>query len=309
MLSQPPANVMTKIPYIVKPIRTPVSNVQKVQIGNSIEPKSRLELAFIKKIRVHEKFDPERTEPLIRQLKQDQIQKHPVIAVEGPNNELVHLDGANRIASLKQLDCPYILTQVIDYKQRDTLELKTWAHTNQISRCELFQLYKDSLIKVKSDEALKALENYQTPFAIWFSNLEAYIMRSSMGLFDIVKGWEKVTDLYRKKTNRVILPNHGQTQAVNDLVSGSDGYNACVAFVPISVEDVIYITCKMGLKIPAGITRIKVLCGRDTYVNFPLACLRTYTSAKYRNNLLKNHLKDRIKRPYSEPVNIYEIVS
>ena len=270
------------------------------------KPKSWMELAFVPKIFVHEEVDMKRVGPLSKLIQLDQTQKNPIIAVKGPKGELVHLDGANRVAALKKLDCIYILTQVIDHKQENTIELGTWFHLNKISYSKLMEFYGDSLVKVASEQALEMLENEQTSLAFWFSNTKVYVMDTEMALSSIIKDWENITELYQAKTERKKINTDFPSQEISGWLDDSDEHNVCVAFAPITVDNVIEITCNMNKKIPAGITRIKVLCGRDMGVNFPLALLQTCLGAKESAKMLKDYLRSMSVRRYGEKINIYE---
>lgn len=269
-------------------------------------PKSELHLALVSNIKIHEEFDPKRTAPLARKIASDLAQKNPIIVVKAPNGQLVHLDGANRTASLKQLGCRFILTQKIDYKQEGTLNFGTWIHLNQISRVELMQRYSDSLIRANPAYVIECLRLGKIPIAIWFSHNEVYVMRCGSSLAEMVESWNKVTGLYRKKTTRINPTDVDPIEAVNQNLANSETDNVCVMFSAITIEDVINITCEMKTQIPAGITRVEVLCGRDTNINFPLSILKTPLSTEKRAKLLSNHMALLKKRSYSEPINSYE---
>ena len=78
---------------------------------------------------LHEEHDHQRTQPLVRQMRSAGILRNPPIVmplIDGTNRYMV-LDGANRVTSLRELEFPHIVAQLVE-AQNSQVNLQTWNH-------------------------------------------------------------------------------------------------------------------------------------------------------------------------------------
>jgi hypothetical protein len=89
---------------------------------------TRVKLIELDEIHVHENCDSTRSHLLAKTIATDGLQHHPIIVGRVKNRPLVHLDGANRIAALRHLECRHVAAQIVDYRDDKAVSLDTWSH-------------------------------------------------------------------------------------------------------------------------------------------------------------------------------------
>ena len=78
---------------------------------------------------LHEDHDNQRTLPLVEKLRAAGIMRNPPIVMplaDGTQRYMV-LDGANRVTSLREMEFPHIVAQVVDVNNPN-VNLQTWNH-------------------------------------------------------------------------------------------------------------------------------------------------------------------------------------
>ena len=80
----------------------------------------------------HESNDLQRTEPLVRKLRESGVMRNPPIVTQVGDGHRVEpryvvLDGANRSTAAKAAGWPHIVAQVVRYES-PTVHLHTWFH-------------------------------------------------------------------------------------------------------------------------------------------------------------------------------------
>ncbi|MBI1881298.1 MAG: hypothetical protein HYR94_24215, partial [Chloroflexi bacterium] len=118
-----------------------------------------LQVVPLDKVFPHEQVDQRRVEKLVRRLEvEGRLSNPPVVAEAG--DRYVVLDGATRIAALKELGYPHVIVQVAQAK--DQLGLHTWLHAiRQAKSVQLIKLLNNlpeiSLIETSKNKVLDDL--------------------------------------------------------------------------------------------------------------------------------------------------------
>jgi hypothetical protein len=89
----------------------------------------QLEILELEALLVHEWYDQQRTQPLSQRLLKSGVLRNPPIVTPAQDDSgcYIVLDGANRVATLRLLQYPHILAQVIQPADPG-LRLRTWNH-------------------------------------------------------------------------------------------------------------------------------------------------------------------------------------
>ncbi len=64
-------------------------------------------------LRIHEEIIPELLEGLVKEIKSDNVLRHPVIVGE---RTLTVLDGMHRVAALKEIGCKFVPVCLVNYQ-------------------------------------------------------------------------------------------------------------------------------------------------------------------------------------------------
>lgn len=266
----------------------------------------------------HEEHDPQRSEPLVRRIRDAGVWLNPPIVAliqhdlpeYQAEQRYVLLDGANRYHSLKQLDIPHILVQVVDYASKD-VALETWNHV--LSRIEVRDLLPalhklDGLGIASSDRAAAeaALANGQ---AIAYLRLLPE---------DILLITAESNDFRTRTTKLRELVNTYQHIAKIDRINGDDPAvirqlypdAAAVVVFPQYTPDEIIMAARDHIHLPPGISR-HIIQGRAMRLHYPLEALRDLkTPLTEKNDALKKWLQERVAqknlRLYAEAMYIFD---
>ena len=84
-----------------------------------------LKIVDINSLFLHEEIIPEMLEKLAKEIRTDEVLRHPVIVDE---NSFVVLDGMHRVAALKMLNCKRIPACLVDYKD-SSITVGAWYRT------------------------------------------------------------------------------------------------------------------------------------------------------------------------------------
>jgi hypothetical protein len=269
-----------------------------------------LEVVALYDILLHEEYNAARAEPLAQAMARDGMQRHPVIIARDLHGVLLHLDGANRITALQQLGCSHIAAQVLDYADPSAVQVDTWLHLTSLCHDEFLataaQWHTCRVEPCTPLHALAQVTRGQSVAGIVWSHGEAATLHSSRGLADRVAAMRQLVALYENPLQRETLPATGMLSGVQALLSHMPQAKAAIAFAPMSKAEVMTLTLLMGLRLPAGITRHLITCGRLLHVNAPLSLLRSELSADEKTAWLQAHLAKQCRRFYAEPTIAYE---
>ncbi len=272
-----------------------------------------LKIVPLDSIIIHEHHDRRRSEKLAIVIKADGVLKDPPIVARlgGKGERYVHLDGANRIDTLKLLGCRDILVQVVDYYDEEQVRLDSWCHLTRMDKDLLLrQLGSVQGAKVRKADHLSVTELLRRRKAlcgIFFSDGDSYAVEGGNGLASRVELLNKVVDIYKAEIARDVLELGELTSQIGALFRrhSHEGYNVLIAFPKFTPKEIVEIA-ERGMKLPAGITR-HLITNRALRVNFPLMILDSKKiPLEEKNALLDDFLRRKSPRLYKESTVMYD---
>lgn len=280
------------------------SNDQQLKIGEL----PRLKIVPINSITFHEEPDEERSSRLIEYIRKENILKNPPVAARyDGSDQLILLDGANRLTALHTLEIPDVLIQEIDLFDPG-LTFLHWHHAVEHFSKESFlkELTRlpDILISSFKNNRLKHTQNGDLLCQVQFGDGSVYAVRAHEDLFQRITDLKNITNIYKgsQYMDRVSYTN------LNHLKKNYPNFCALIVFREIIKEDLVQLT-KKGKKVPSGITRI-ILPKRALRINVPLDLLRFNVSTNQKNHWLQKRINDQIKdksiRFYHEPTFLFD---
>jgi hypothetical protein len=271
---------------------------------------SSLAVIALEDILLHEDHDATRAMPLVHAIARDGRQQHPVVVARDQAGPLIHLDGANRITALRHLGCRHIVAQMLDYANPAAVRLDTWVHLEGIEPAALRAAARAwrtaSLEELSPAQATTLLTQEQVVAVVVFDHGEILAVRSGMGLAARVAALQQLTTVYTTPPLRETGPDVDLVAGLQGLLARTPEVNAGIAFAPLRKADVITLVCNLRLRLPAGITRHVVTCGRILHVNAPLALLQADCSAAEKTAQLQALLAGQRRRLYAEPTIQFE---
>lgn len=270
-----------------------------------------LKIVPLESIIIHEHHDKRRSEKLAVKIKDDRVLKDPPIVakLEG-EAKYVHLDGANRIDTLRLLGCRDILVQIADYYDEDSVRLDSWCHLTQIGKdlflSRLRGIEGIEIERIDCEVAGELLEN-KILCCLLFSKEEVYAIKGGRELKSRVLLLNRVVDIYKDNITRDIIEEGKLADQVDDLFKkhSHDGCNVLVLFPKFTPKEIVELAASR-VKIPAGITR-HIITDRALRVNFPLMILSSKAiSLEEKNKLLEDCLRDKSLRLYKESIVMYD---
>jgi len=259
----------------------------------------------------HELEDPQRAEPLIRRLPQEDILKNPPVVTTLVSNpeSFVILDGTNRVVALSALNYEHILVQVVPYES-PAVELHTWNHvvsgisTNAIK--ENLSLISDLAVKPTTDLNARAELARRT--------ILGYLLLPDQEILCLVGGGLNLiqrTQLLQKIVDTYLMSGHLHRTNLDTLSPIQEIYpdtSFAVIFPkyePVEILDL----AEAGLRVPTGITR-HVIHGRALRINYPLEKLRVRQSLDDKNKELDLWLREQFSskkvRFYAESIYLFD---
>jgi phosphoglycerate dehydrogenase-like enzyme len=254
------------------------------------------------KVFPHELLDPRRVDRLLNRLGTEEKLANPPIVAEAGDHYVV-LDGATRVAALKQLGYPHLVVQLVPDK--DKLGLHTWLHAvRQIELAKLMSLLKGlphiSIIESKPQKILDDMVEYGGMCYLHTVAGQVWLVQPAAGV-NRLEALNTLTDTYIKTAGQVTRTlNHNMAtlrQEYPDLA-------ALVIFPKYTVEQVLQIA-QAGRTLPAGITRF-IIPGRVLRLNVELKPLKSDRSLSQKNEWLYQLVMEKLStgqvRYYEEPV-------
>lgn len=236
---------------------------------------------------LHEAHDDSRLARLADHIREEGVQRHPVIVAPEGEDYLV-LDGAHRVQALRNLECRSVLAQMIDLPER----AESWGHLLLIpERSKLYEIEGVEVSQETGDYWLAEVE---------FSDGEhTFVSSENPGLAGEVEGLWSLQRLY---------PEDGVVYRVEpgaDVeLTGDEAIVRYRAFTPAELVEVV----RVGSVLPAGITRFRAR-ERVLGVRFPLEKLEG-GDVEERNAELRALVGERWRenrvRYYGEPVVLFE---
>ena len=257
---------------------------------------------------LHEVHDLQRTLPLIEKLRAQGILRNPPIVMPLKDGSGLHmvLDGANRVTSLKEMEFPHIVAQVVDPEDKNVL-LQTWNHVvwgmdpgkliEALGTVENIRLQKIDPQKSLAPPASMPTQIRTPEGDVYLALTPSELTKKVVALHGIVNCYKEGASLDR--TSQTLI--EGFRRTYSDLT-------ALVIFPRFDIPSVMTLAGD-GCLLPAGITRFTV-SPRALHLNYPLHELSSAKPAAYKEAYLEKWVEQRAVRKgiryYSEPTFLFD---
>ncbi|WJP96766.1 ParB N-terminal domain-containing protein [Macrococcus bovicus] len=234
-----------------------------------------MKLGFIEidKLMLHECTEEIRFNNLKTKIEEEKIQKNPIIVTKVDDYYLV-LDGAHRYSCIKSLNYKYILCQIVNSEE---YYIDTWNHI--ISKND----YSNYIQPLLENEEYKDL-NFKKD-----KNTIKINVNSEEMSYELLNRYTKFVDFLNKCASFKRIHNE---EYCSDSVK---------IMYPEVNKDLIKLLVNKNTRIPAGISKVNLKCGRILGVSIPLFLLNENSFHKsYIDKIMKN------LRKYEETIHLYE---
>jgi phosphoglycerate dehydrogenase-like enzyme len=272
-----------------------------------------LEVVPTELVAPHEYIDEKRVSRLMERLEEDGRLVNPPITTYWKGQYII-LDGATRYSSLKRLDYPHVIVQVVD-KDQAGFQLHTWYHAISAEEGKSLESGFDDLLdhlrqidglilsSLSHEEAQNALNR---PEALcYFSDRQGRLV-----LAEIAPGASKLTVM-----NGIVDTYNAWGTVERTLLTDTDRLAAqfprlvAVAIFPQFTPEDVFDAAANGELLPAGLTRF-VIPGRILRLNADLSYLKRDeplpAKRAWFNDFLTGKLSRSHLRVYQEPVTMLD---
>ena len=268
-----------------------------------------LEILPVTRLLEHEWHDDQRTDPLMARIEKSGVWRNPPIVtpLQDDSQRYMVLDGANRVASLKKLNYPHALVQVV-HPDDQGLKLYNWNHVIWSMGSSQFvanlEQLKDIYLVSGEDERPN----------LWKECGIAVIQAARGNLYSVctkVEGLEgrvellnAIVDLYK---NRASLDRTNEWSVVR-LKAVYPDLCGLVIFPKFEVKDIL-VLAGQGSMLPTGITRFMV-SPRVLHLNYPLEAMKADLPLDEKNAELQDFIHQRLAekgvRYYAEATYLFD---
>lgn len=251
----------------------------------------------------------QRTLPLMEKLRAAGILRNPPVVMpltDGTNRYMV-FDGANRVTSLRELEFPHIVAQVVE-ASNPHVNLQTWNHvvwgmSTKNLTSSLSKVKGIELVKVNTRKSLDAPK--YVPMQVRLANGQFYILKESPSdLQTHIHTLHSVVNTYKARAS---LDRTSQT-LIDSFKKVYPDLTALLIFPTFKIKTVLKLAAQ-NIVLPTGITRFTV-SPRALHLNYPLHELSSGKSIEYKETYLKQWIEERVKkkgvRLYSEATFLFD---
>lgn len=255
-----------------------------------------LRIVPLNKLIPHEMSDEQRAIPLAKRLQEEGILKNPpIVASLGTDDDLVILDGANRVAALGAIGIPHVIVQVVDYESSQ-VDLRTWYHV------------------ISGTDTAKILESFNRLPNVEVATTNIFYARAALARRDILAFYiqpnGQVTTLASKerrleeRTQLLMKIVDSYIRAGQVSRASTDNIDQLRAMFPDMVAAIIFPRyepieilelARNRLKVPAGITR-HIIHGRALRLNYPLQRLEAPLTLQEKNQELASWIQEKFNQ-------------
>lgn len=253
-----------------------------------------LKILPINQMILHEDHDLQRTLPLVDKLRAQGILRNPPIVMpltDGSGRYMV-LDGANRVTSLREMEFPHIVAQVVD-SDYPHVSLQTWNHViwgmeTKALIASLRKIKNIELIKVDPQKSLDAPK--YTPMQIRLPDGRFYILDEAPS--DLPTHIDTLHEIVNSYKSRASLDRTSQT-LIDSFNKVYSDLTALIIFPRFKIKTVLKLAGK-SIVLPTGITRFTV-SPRALHLNYPLHELSSGKPIEYKEAYLQQWVDERVK--------------
>jgi len=267
-----------------------------------------LKILPLEQLILHEDHDMQRTLPLVNKLRAQGILRNPPIVMPLPDGSgrYMVLDGANRVTSLREMELPHIVAQVVEPDDKN-VTLQTWNHIIWgMEGQRLIEAVREvNAIKLKKIDPQKSFDPPETiPAQIRLPDGSVYLAHTPAELIDKVNALHGIVDCYKEQA---LLDRTSQTLADTFKTTYTD-MTALVIFPRFDILSVLYLAGE-NCVLPTGITRFTI-SPRALHLNYPLHELSSGKPIEYKEAYLQHWVVERIKnksvRHYAEATFLFD---
>jgi len=252
-----------------------------------------LKILPLEQLVLHEDHDMQRTLPLVAKLRAQGILRNPPIVMpltDGSERFMV-LDGANRVTSLREMECPHIVAQVVQPDDKN-VTLQTWNHI-------VWGMDSQNLIEAVREVKSISMENIDpqksfdppetTPAQIRLPDGGLYLVIPPANLVGRVDALHGIVNCYK---DIALFDRTSQTLS-ESFKSAYPDMTALVIFPRFDIPSVLYLAGE-NCVLPTGITRFTI-SPRALHLNYPLHELSSGKPIEYKEAYLQHWVVERIK--------------
>jgi hypothetical protein len=268
-----------------------------------------LKILPLDRLILHEDHDLQRTLPLVAKLRAQGILRNPPIVMpltDGSGRYMV-LDGANRVTSLRELEFPHTVAQVVEVSNQH-VNLQTWNHIvwGMDANTLVSSLRKVNGIQLTKVDPLKSLDAPKyMPLQIRLSDGSFYILEESPS--DLATHIDTLHQIVNTYKTRASIDRTSQT-LIDSLKKIYPDLTALVIFPRFKIKTVLKLAAQ-DIVVPTGITRFTV-SPRALHLNYPLHELSSGKPIEYKEAYLQQWVEERVKnkgvRHYTEATFLFD---
>lgn len=262
-----------------------------------------LRIVSVSDLLFHEESDVERVARLIDRVSTDGVLRNPpIVARFDDDPRFLLLDGANRVAALRDLDVPHALVQV-ELLDDPGLVVSHWNHVVRDIESERMLTQAKKLTGARHEMGGIPLsgdppEDFVCTIAV--SEHEALHLFGAGGLEERVALLRRLTELYYAGSARMDRVNHADF----GVVRRHHAHVGALVLFPDFSKAEIRSLAEAGRCLPSGVTRILVP-RRVLGFNLQVAILKSRLSLEEKSLWLQETIKQRVAdrrvRYYQEP--------
>lgn len=272
-------------------------------------PNLSLRILPVESLILHEDHDTQRTLPLVEKLRAQGILRNPPIVMplnDGTDRYMV-LDGANRVTSLRVMEFPHVVAQVVE-PNYPRVNLQTWNHvvwgmSVKTLAASLRKVKGIELVKVDPHKSLDAPK--YVPMQVRLPDNRFYILKETPS--DLATHIQTLHNVVNTYKDRASLDRTSQT-LIDSFRNTYPDLTALVIFPHFKTRTVLKLAGQ-GIVLPTGITRFTV-SPRVLHLNYPLHELSSAKPIEYKQEFLDQWVGQRVKnkgvRLYTEATFLFD---
>ena len=258
---------------------------------------------------LHEDHDYQRALPLVEKLRSTGILRNPpvVMPLTDDSSRYMVLDGANRVTSLRELEFPHIVAQVVE-ASNPNVNLQTWNHVTwgMKTKTLISRMRKIKELKLEKVNIRKSLDAPKyMPVQVRLPDGGFYIFREEPSeLPTHINTLHKIVNAYKTSAS---LDRTSQT-LIDTFKHIYPDITALIIFPHFKIKTVLKLAAQQ-IVLPTGITRFTV-SPRALHLNYPLHELSSGKPIGYKQEYLQQWVEERVKkkgiRLYSEATFLFD---
>ena len=258
---------------------------------------------------LHEDHDRQRALPLVAKLRAAGVLRNPpiVMPLADDSDRFMVLDGANRVTSLRELEFPHIVAQVVE-ASNPNVNLQTWNHViwgmkTRTFMSRLRRIKELELVKINPRKSVDAPK--YVPVQVRMPDGGFYMLREQPSdLPTHINTLHKIVNVYKTSSS---LDRTSQT-LIDTFKHIYPDLTGLIIFPHFKIKTVLKLAAQ-EIMLPTGITRFAV-SPRALHLNYPLHELSSGKPIEYKQDYLQEWVEERVKnkgvRLYSEATFLFD---